>query len=309
MPESPAVEITPSGDSQQPQSDGFSVRDVLHRAVSAHAHLQELIRSAVKLISLVTQVIPDEGYEQDRLFQETENGLTRYEESKALAVKATLTVVSATHEQRRIYRWIETNTESVVRIARKRLANWHNGATYKPWDHDAYLRAVASGAETRKQLTEDYLEAAELLDDDLARSTRIILSPSGKPVDASGDSERVAGGHTAPAASASVDPGNPSSEQPTKTRLKPSVEKAFAAYEYATSKMDPAPSTVQQAYDWLTQNAMPGDGDYNLPRFPTWSRQVRVAQQAKGKQKNSPCGGRDGRSIVRPSQIGHSREE
>jgi len=58
--------------------------------------------------------------------------------------------------------------------------------------------------------------------------------------------------------------------------------------------------TDQRAYDWLKENGMPDEednaelarefGDYKLPSFPTWSRQVRNARKVLGKQKYTKRG-------------------
>jgi hypothetical protein len=55
--------------------------------------------------------------------------------------------------------------------------------------------------------------------------------------------------------------------------------------------------TDREAYEWLKED---GPTQYELPAFQTWNRYVREGRKLRGTQKNTPRGGRNGRSIVSP---------
>ena len=92
--------------------------------------------------------------------------------------------------------------------------------------------------------------------------------------------------------------------------LEPADRKAYSAYQYAETMAEKRLQD-REAYDWLKENgidANKGDvgelADYELPDFPTWTRQLRNARNPLGEQKYTRRAGRDtGRSIVTAKEI------
>ena len=64
--------------------------------------------------------------------------------------------------------------------------------------------------------------------------------------------------------------------------------------------------TSKQAYEWLREN---GPAHYRMPTFQTWNRYVRQARTSRGQQKNTPRGGRTGRSIASAHDLQARRKE
>ena len=77
--------------------------------------------------------------------------------------------------------------------------------------------------------------------------------------------------------------------------LSPRFEQAYRSFCLAETKLE-REVTAPEAYEWLKEN---GPDDYPLPDFGTWSRYVREGRAWHDNRKNSPRGGRTGRSIVR----------
>ena len=61
--------------------------------------------------------------------------------------------------------------------------------------------------------------------------------------------------------------------------------------------------TDQQAYDDLKLYDCPLYEDVKLPKWSAWSRALRRARERTRQQKNTPRGGRSGRSIVNAKDI------
>jgi hypothetical protein len=108
--------------------------------------------------------------------------------------------------------------------------------------------------------------------------------------------------------------GRPEGAGPSREQLiqqmKPSVRKAYYAFEYAQSRTGKG-LTDREAYDLLTEEGIAeGAGDqgeltdYELPRFDTWTGHLRRARNSLGEQKHTRRAGRThGPSIVRADQI------
>jgi hypothetical protein len=79
--------------------------------------------------------------------------------------------------------------------------------------------------------------------------------------------------------------------------------RAFQQYMRAVSTW--GEMTDRAAYDWLDKEDEETD---KLPDFHTWARYLRVARKHCGKQKNTPRGGRAGRSIARADQVEYRRK-
>ena len=77
---------------------------------------------------------------------------------------------------------------------------------------------------------------------------------------------------------------------------------AYQSFTYAEANMPQPPETDREAYDWLMEN-FPDVEEYTLPEFHTWVRYVREGRKHHGTQKNTPRPGREGRSIVKASDL------
>jgi hypothetical protein len=89
----------------------------------------------------------------------------------------------------------------------------------------------------------------------------------------------------------------PQARHGTRPKLAPSRERAFGQY-LAAEEAQGKGITDQQAYDWLVEHE---EIDPSKTTFATWSKYVRVARSAAGASKNTPRGGREAASAVRPS--------
>lgn len=90
----------------------------------------------------------------------------------------------------------------------------------------------------------------------------------------------------------------------TESKLSKLHESAYQSFQMAQAASD-LELTDRQAYDWLMENGPP---EYELPEFDTWQRYVREGRKFYGTQKNTPRGGRTGRSIVSPEDFQTRRE-
>ena len=91
---------------------------------------------------------------------------------------------------------------------------------------------------------------------------------------------------------------NKSTAETTATKLGSRFEKAYRAYEWAESELlkgDTTNVTDQEAWNHLKEHGVEG---YTPESFETWRRYVREARNFYKVQKNSPRGGRQGRSIA-----------
>lgn len=112
--------------------------------------------------------------------------------------------------------------------------------------------------------------------------------------------KRVTGGGEEPYAGTT---GEESSEKEAeRPNLKPSEQKAYQSYLIAEKKMQNSPKIDREAYDWL-RDYSENIEQYELPAFKTWQRQVRAGRKYYGTQKNKPRHGREGRSIVKHSEL------
>jgi hypothetical protein len=97
-------------------------------------------------------------------------------------------------------------------------------------------------------------------------------------------------------------------------QLEPAVRKAYLAFQYAQT-MNGRRLPDPEAYDWLKENGIDSDkgdvgelGDYQLPAFDTWSRQLRFARNLLGEQKYTRRAGRKhGQSIAKGNQIEYQK--
>jgi hypothetical protein len=82
------------------------------------------------------------------------------------------------------------------------------------------------------------------------------------------------------------------------TALPLSCERAYRGFQRAVSLC--GEMTDKAAYDWLNEQDKETD---EMPAFDTWVRYLRKGREHYGTQKNTPRGGRSGRSIVTLDQI------
>ncbi len=86
-------------------------------------------------------------------------------------------------------------------------------------------------------------------------------------------------------------------------KLPLSCVRAFQQYMRAVGTW--GEMTDRAAYDWLDKEDEETD---DLPDFDTWARYLRAARKHCGRQKNTPRGGRAGRSIARADQVEYQRK-
>lgn len=79
--------------------------------------------------------------------------------------------------------------------------------------------------------------------------------------------------------------------------LQPAVQIVWASWCEAEKHFDKTP-TARQAWDWIRESELPEPQE-----FGTWDRHLRSARKALGRQKNTPRGGREGRSVVKANQL------
>lgn len=109
----------------------------------------------------------------------------------------------------------------------------------------------------------------------------------------------------APASEANGSPAAGSAEiEPQQTEaekianLQPAVQIAWAGWCAAEVSFQKTPED-REAWDWIReQEHLP-----EPPAFATWSKQVRTARKALGRQKNTSREGREGRSVVKANQL------
>ena len=94
---------------------------------------------------------------------------------------------------------------------------------------------------------------------------------------------------------------HPADRRPT---LALSYLRAYQQYQMAEKSL--GDTTDRQAYDWLKERV---EETERLPDFNTWTRYLRTARKFYGTQKNTPRGGRTGRSIVEWGEIEHPRKD
>lgn len=82
-------------------------------------------------------------------------------------------------------------------------------------------------------------------------------------------------------------------EQDIRSNLTKAEILAYQSYEYAIQQSpELAERTDKDVYDWLKKHGMPGEEQYDLPSFETWSRYVRAGRKANNAQKNTSRNGR-----------------
>lgn len=109
----------------------------------------------------------------------------------------------------------------------------------------------------------------------------------------------------------------PNSESTAKKKSPPpSRLRAYQSQKYVKDKNAELKSaTLKQIYDWLadSENMSVEDHPYygrKMPKYETWEKYVREAQQHYGTQRNQPRAGRSyGRSVVREYQIEYSSSQ
>ena len=86
-------------------------------------------------------------------------------------------------------------------------------------------------------------------------------------------------------------------------KLPKRIRTAGLSYELAESNIPQTPDsplTDRAAYNWLRENIPDA---YALPQFRTWRRYLNLWRNQSEKKKNSPRAGREGRSVVKQSEI------
>lgn len=92
------------------------------------------------------------------------------------------------------------------------------------------------------------------------------------------------------------------------------VKCAYWSFTFACQENNHKPMSDRDAYDWYEQwsktkaareaRGIPELDGYKLPRFDTWTRQLRDARKAVGEQKNTPRADRPtGKSVVSQHQV------
>lgn len=98
---------------------------------------------------------------------------------------------------------------------------------------------------------------------------------------------------------------NPEEPQPGEIDLPPRAKTAWEQYQAGSEAHDKANTTDDQVYDLLVSTYEMNGKSYSLPIRPTWKRNLRLARQKLGQQKNKTRSGRGdtSRSIVHQSSL------